>query len=187
MFKRGHRTAVALAVAVFFAFGDSGHTASGQSNPVQAIADGGRTTQTTAAALLEAPVAKSKLPPFYASRTVPNEKAIRQYQLIWGIDNILVKQVASGSLVRFSYRVVDPNKARILNDEKLTPQLIDEASRAALQIPVMDKVGKLRQTATPESGREYWMVFSNKGGYVKPGNRVSVVIGNFQLHGLIVQ
>jgi hypothetical protein len=31
------------------------------------------------------------------------------------------------------------------------------------------------------------MVFSNKGNYVKPGDRVSVLIGPFRVDGLVVQ
>jgi hypothetical protein len=188
MSNRLEKAKVASALAVLFAFGMTGSALPGQSNLSKTnaahsqAAMTGETVQPTTAAAREKHVS-----PYLTSRTIPNEKAVRQYQLIWGIDNIVVKQVASGALVRFSYRVIDPNRARILNDEKLSPQLIDETTGAALQIPVMEKVGKLRQTAPPEPGREYWMVFSNKGGYVKPGNRVTVVIGNFQIHGLIVQ
>ena len=60
-------------------------------------------------------------------------------------------------------------------------------SRALLQVPVMDKVGQLRQTGTPIAGQEYWMVFSNKGNLVKPGDRVNVIIGSFRAEGLMVE
>jgi hypothetical protein len=56
-----------------------------------------------------------------------------------------------------------------------------------LQVPVMEKVGPLRQAMTPESGKEYWMVFSNKGNFVKPGDRVEVLIGSFHADGLMVE
>jgi hypothetical protein len=51
----------------------------------------------------------------------------------------------------------------------------------------MEKVGELRQTATPELGREYWMVFANRGKLVKPGQRVDVMIGPFRAEGLTVE
>jgi len=54
-------------------------------------------------------------------------------------------------------------------------------------VPSLEKVGKLRQSSTPQSGRVYWMAFSNKGGYVKSGHRVDVVIGQFRAEGLVVQ
>jgi hypothetical protein len=113
--------------------------------------------------------------------------ARRYYQSVWGVDILGVKPVSSGAMLRFSYRVVDANKAKALNDKKATPHLVDQATRASLVIPTMEKVGQLRQSATPENGREYWMLFSNKGNFVKPGSRVDVVIGNFRAEGLIVQ
>jgi len=47
----------------------------------------------------------------------------------------------------------------------------------------MENVGQLRQSAPPENGKSYWMVFSNKGRLVKRGDHVSVVIGAFHATG----
>ncbi len=90
-------------------------------------------------------------------------------------------------MIRFSYTVLDPHKAAQLNDKKANPSLIDERAHVALVIPSLEQVGQLRQTNTPEVGKSYWMVFSNKGSIVKPGDRVSVVIGEFRVNGLIVE
>ncbi len=109
------------------------------------------------------------------------------YRSVWGVEKLEVRETASGVLLRFSYQVTDPKKAEALNDKKSTPYLIDEKTGAVLQVPQMPKVGLLRQSAAPESGREYWMVFSNKGKFVKPQSRVDVVIGQFRANGLIVQ
>jgi len=98
-----------------------------------------------------------------------------------------VKSVESGQMIRFSYRVIDAEKAKGMNDKKATPYLIDEKARVKLVVPSMEKVGQLRQSSTPEPGKSYWMVFSNKGTFVKRGNRVSVVIGRFRVDGLTVQ
>ncbi len=113
--------------------------------------------------------------------------ALRFYQLTWGVDSMAVKAVESGQMIRFSYRVLDAHKAKALNDKKATPYLIDEKARVKLVVPQMEKVGQLRQSSTPEEGKFYWMVFSNKGRFVKPGNRVSVVIGNFRVDELVVE
>jgi hypothetical protein len=113
--------------------------------------------------------------------------AQKYYRLLWGVDMLELKPVSSGAMIRFSYRVVDANKAKQLNDKEATPQLIDPKSRVSLVVPTMEKIGKLRQTSTPEIGREYWMLFSNKGNLVQPGSRVDVVIGRFHAEGLIVQ
>ena len=115
------------------------------------------------------------------------ESAKQYYAMLWGIDEMSVKLAESGQLVRFSYRVTDANKAAPLHDRASNPNLYDERTNAVLDIPVMEKVGPLRQSMPPQNGQSYWMVFSNKGGYVKPGHRVSVMIGPFRVDGLLVQ
>ena len=118
--------------------------------------------------------------------SVPSQRQAEYYRRRWGIDDIVVRETASGSLIRFSYRVVDAERAKILNDKKATPYLIDEKNGLALQIPELEQVGQLRQVATPQNGREYWMAFSNKGRQVKAGSHVTVMIGLFRAEGLVV-
>ena len=113
-------------------------------------------------------------------------RAGKYYQLVWGVDSLSVKLAESGEVVRFSYRVLDPDKARALNDKKNEPSLIDPRAGVQLVVPKMEKIGQLRQTATPEANKAYWMVFSNKGRPVKKGDRVDVVIGQFRAQGLVV-
>jgi hypothetical protein len=113
--------------------------------------------------------------------------ATTYYQSMWGVDNFLVRSTASGNLIRFSYRVTDPVRARQLGEGSATPYMIGLRSRAVLQVPVMDKVGPLRQSSGQKAGQEYWMVFSNKGNPVKVGDRVNVVIGTFHAEGLMVE
>jgi hypothetical protein len=115
------------------------------------------------------------------------ERAKTYYVAAWGVDKLKVSYTSSGNLIRFSYRVADPQRAKPLADKKATPYLLGQRSRALLQIPVMDKVGQLRQTGAPQAGQEYWMVFSNKGNHIKPGDRVNVMIGSFHADGLVVE
>lgn len=136
-------------------------------------------------AALTAPSGMRKVAPSHQV-SLPNS-AKDYYQAVWGVDNLLVRRTASGNLIRFSYRVTDPVRAKALGNERATPYLYGQRSRAVLYIPVMDKVGKLRQTGTAEPGKEYWMVFSNKGDPVKSGDRVNVIIGSFHADGLMVE
>lgn len=122
---------------------------------------------------------------YHATKTP--RKEVAYYSLFWGVDSFTVKAVESGELIRFSYRVVDSERARPLNDKKNEAFLIDPASRAKLVIPSLEKVGQLRQTSTPITGNSYWMAFSNPGRPVKPGDRVIVEIGQFRVEGLVVQ
>lgn len=108
------------------------------------------------------------------------------YRVVWGIDSLAVKWAESGEVVRFTYRVLDADKARALNDKRNEPSLIDPQAGVKLVVPALENVGQLRQSIPPENGKSYWMVFSNKGRLVKRGHRVAVVIGAFHADGLVV-
>ena len=125
-------------------------------------------------------------PTHYAPNPL-SRRAELYYDLFWGVDKLKVKCAESNEVIRFNFRVLDPQKAKALNDEKNEPSLIAPRAGVKLVIPSLEKVGKLRQVSSPETGKMYWMAFSNKGRLVKPGDRVNVVIGNFHANGLIVQ
>src|SRR6201993_2134133 len=118
----------------------------------------------------------------------PTPQSARDYYaVLWGVDSLSVKSVESGEIIRFSYRVLDPAKAKILNDKKSEPSLIDPGAGVKLVVPSLEKIGQLRQSSTPIGGKVYWMAFSNQGRHVKPGHHVSVTIGQFRADDLIVQ
>ena len=110
----------------------------------------------------------------------------RYYTMVWGVDSLSVKLVESGEIIRFTYSVVDADKAQALNDKKVEPALFDPRAGVKLVVPSLEKVGMLRQSSTPIAGKSYWMAFSNKGRLVKRGDRVNIVIGNFRAEGLAV-
>jgi hypothetical protein len=94
---------------------------------------------------------------------------------------------SSGNLVRFTFRVVDPLRAKPLADHAATPYLYAPRTHAVLQVPTMEKIGQLRQLGNLEPSKDYWMVFSNKGNLVRAGDRVNVIIGPFHAEGLLVE
>lgn len=79
--------------------------------------------------------------------------ARQYYQLTFGVDNLSIKSVESGSMLRFSYHVLNAAKAQALNDKKATPYLYDLKSRARLEVPSMEKVGQLPEFSG--SGRSH--------------------------------
>ena len=109
------------------------------------------------------------------------------YEAFWGVGELRVKAAESGEMIRFNYRVLDPQKAAALNDKKAEPELIDSQAGVKLSVPQMDKIGKLRQSSTPKEGMTYWMAFANTGRRVRRGDRVNVEIGNFHAQGLVVE
>jgi len=108
------------------------------------------------------------------------------YRLVWGVDSLNVKWAESGEVIRFSYRILDPDKAQELQDKKAEPSLIDPRAGVSLVVPSLEQVGQLRQSSDAEAGKSYWMAFSNKGRLVKRGDHVIVVIGQFRADGLVV-
>ncbi|HKC15151.1 MAG TPA: hypothetical protein VKC11_00465 [Steroidobacteraceae bacterium] len=108
------------------------------------------------------------------------------YRLVWGVDSLSVKWAESGEVIRFSYRILDADKAKELQDKKAEPSLIDPKAGVSLVVPSLEQVGSLRQSTDAEAGKSYWMAFSNKGRLVKRGDHVIVVIGQFRADGLVV-
>ena len=104
-----------------------------------------------------------------------------------GIEVVGVHITAGGRIVDFRYRVVDSSKAvRILKrQEKL--QLLDEANGLRLNVPVMPYVGALRQSAIePAAGKTYFILFGNAARSVKPGSKVTLMIGDSKVTELVV-
>ena len=128
---------------------------------------------------------KTNSPSHYQPNRFP-KRAQSYYGVVWGLDTLSVKAVESGALIRFSYRVLDPDKAKVLNDKKVDAFLDAPGRNVRLSIPSLEKVGQLRQGTTEQSGKVYWMAFSNPRRTVKPGDHVNIVIGSFHANGLIV-
>jgi hypothetical protein len=153
----------------------------------QADAQDARKSQATPAAAT-APAAPSTKPPAHRLIDVPYSERAEMYRARrFGVDHLRVRAISSGASLEFRYRVVDPDRAQLLTDRRAKPLMIDQATGYKLEVPTMEKIGELRQTATPEQGREYWMVFANRGKLVKPGQRVDVKIGSFHAEGLTVE
>jgi len=149
-------------------------------------------TQTAQSAGKPTPVTQSATParaPVWQGSQVGrfSRRAEMYYEGVWGIGELRVKVAESGQLIRFDYRILDPNKAAALNDKKAEPKLFDAQGGVSLVVPQMEKVGKLRQSSTPKAGMTYWMAFSNPTLAVKRGHHVDVVIGSFRANNLLVE
>jgi hypothetical protein len=105
----------------------------------------------------------------------------------WGIDILGVKPVSSGYMLSFKYKILDADKAKLLNERKQKAYLIDEATGITLAVPAMENIGELRAATTPQVDRTYFMIFGNPGKLVKSGSKVSVVAGDFKIQGLVVE
>jgi hypothetical protein len=106
----------------------------------------------------------------------------------WGIKVLVIRRSATGYMLDFRYRIIDPDKASLLVKRNSRPYLIDQASGAKFMVPSAPKIGALRQTSVkPYADRNYFILFANPGKFVKPGNKVTVVIGDFRVTDLVVE
>jgi hypothetical protein len=106
----------------------------------------------------------------------------------YGISILGVRMTAAGHMLDFRYRVLDTTKAGRLIRPKMGLALIDQASKTEMPVPVMDKVGALKQTRShlfPD--RTYSVIFANRGGILKAGSKVSIQFGDLTLDNLIVE
>lgn len=130
-------------------------------------------------------------PPAVAAATAASAAASAapvDLEEFWGIEVESIRISAAGKLVDFRYRVIDPEKAKHLLNRKNQPYLRDEASGLVLRVPEAVQVGQLRSNTTrPKAGKVYFVLFSNPGQLVKPGGKVTVIIGDFQAPNLTVQ
>jgi hypothetical protein len=101
-----------------------------------------------------------------------------------------IRLSAAGHILDFRFRVLDADKALPLVDRTKKAFLVHQPTGAALAVPEAPTIGPLRQTekfGKPQQGRTYVVLFANAGKLVQPGDRVSVVIGDFRVSDLVVQ
>jgi uncharacterized protein YceK len=105
----------------------------------------------------------------------------------WGAQLKGIRLSAAGYMLDFRYRITDTDKALPLFERKTKPYLIDQASGAKFVVPAPAKTGPLRNSNNPLADRTYFMFFANPGRYIKQGDKVTVVIGDFKAKDLIVE
>jgi len=123
--------------------------------------------------------------------TTKNVKPTAQkslYENKWGVNVESIRLSSAGYMLDFRYRILDPEKAAPLLSRKVKPHLVAQESGAKLIVPTPPKVGSLRQKSyQPVPDKVYFILFSNPGRLVKPGEKVTVVIGDFRAEDLAVQ
>ena len=115
----------------------------------------------------------------------PREKTYMKRR--WGVEVVYVRQAASGYMLEFRYKVLDPEKAIPLFERQTKPVLTHAETGARLIVPTPAKTGALRNSNAPLADHTYWMFFANPGKLVQPGEHVNIEIGDFLVEGLVVQ
>jgi len=105
----------------------------------------------------------------------------------WGIKILGASLSAGGYMVDFRFRVLDSAKVAPLLARDVRPHLVDQATGARFIVPTPPKVGQLRSGGSAREGKTHFIFFANPGRYVKSGNKVTVVIGDFEARDIVVQ
>jgi hypothetical protein len=104
-----------------------------------------------------------------------------------GVEVVSLRKTVAGRMLDFRFRVVDPEKAAPMLSRGTPAYLFDPATGSKMPVP-NTKIGNMRQTTMkPEKGRVYFMFFDATGQQVKPGDVVTVVIGEHRFENLTVQ
>jgi hypothetical protein len=123
-----------------------------------------------------------------AKKRVPHSQREELYfARRYGIGQLRVRSVSEGASLDFRCQVLDAEKAKALNDNRVAPAMIERKTGTKLSVANTGNNGKPLPRALPEAGQEYWIEFGNRGRIVKPGSMVDLVIGTVHISGLIVE
>jgi hypothetical protein len=120
-------------------------------------------------------------------RVSHNQREDLYFARRYGIGQLRVRSISEGASLEFRCQVLDADKAKALNDNRLAPVVIERRTGTKLSVANTERSGKPLQRVMPEAGQEYWMLFGNRARIVKPGNMVDLVIGTVHISGLIVE
>lgn len=110
--------------------------------------------------------------PLYASQL-----RLVDMQNEWGIEPVHLRVTADGYMVEFRYKVIDPEKARILTDRKDFPHLQSLKSKAKLTVPYFPTVGFVKSSRRfLKKDKNYTVMFSNEGRHLIRGDKVKIEI-----------
>ena len=194
--RAGRRTRIAVAFCLWlaapvFATGEPATTAGPDAAAEPGAAGAGQGTAVPIdragiqAAIAEAEARRKAL--FRPEVAIPDAALREALAERWGVEVYGVRQATGGMMIDFRFRVLDAAKAEPLFDSRNKPYLVKDGSDVKLPVPMGAKVGAFRPTNRGRNivaDKDYYMMFANPGSYVLPGQKVSVVIGDFRVDGL---
>ncbi len=105
-----------------------------------------------------------------------------------GIEISSLHLAVGGTRVALRYRVLDPARAMQLTNS-LNRAYLRDARGQQLAQPGIESAGPLRRDSgqPPRTDRVYSYFFPNPDGLVKPGDTVTLVVGNLRAPDLVVR
>jgi hypothetical protein len=118
-------------------------------------------------------------------------KDLEAFEKEWGIKLIGIRWTAAGYMLDMRLRVLDQDKAFPLLKRHVKRYILVEKSGAVLEVPFTQKLGSLKSTVRTSNmvkkDHIYNALFANPSKHVQPGDKVTLVIGNFMAENLVVQ
>ncbi|MCG3209504.1 MAG: hypothetical protein FOGNACKC_03131 [Anaerolineae bacterium] len=100
-----------------------------------------------------------------------------------GIRLLRISFTAGGGMLDLRYQVVDPDKAVIVHDVDTPPTLVNNSTGQ-----VIDRAYHDHSSKTPmRTGLTYNELVINEGRAIKPGDSVTLIIGEARLENILVQ
>ncbi|MFF4417893.1 hypothetical protein ACFYY8_35660 [Streptosporangium sp. NPDC001559] len=99
-----------------------------------------------------------------------------------GIRLVRVSASGAGGLLDVRFQVVDPGRAQAVHHADTPPLVVDEATGLVVEQLYMGHAhtGELKPAVT------YYLVFENSGNWVRPGSKVTVLLGDAQVRHVTV-
>jgi hypothetical protein len=132
-------------------------------------------------------IAGAAEPEIKAETAPAGAMSVEEAEKKWGVRPLSIRQTADGHMLDFRYRITDAEKASPLFSPKIKPFVIDEDTGAVMAVPTVPKVGSMRSTRKPLQDRNYAILFANPHKHIKPGHKVTVVIGDYRAVHLAVE
>ena len=106
----------------------------------------------------------------------------------WGIEVTSATFSMGNSIIDLRYRVLDPAKVKLLADGKTAAYIVDESSGVKLPAPSPPREGAFPPSSNKLiAGRSYFTLVQNPGGVIRPGSKVTLVVGNCVTNHLVLE
>jgi hypothetical protein len=106
----------------------------------------------------------------------------------WGIQVSAVRLSMADAIVDLRYKVIDPEKAVRLADGKTQAQLVERSTGKKLIMPRPPKEGAFPPTSNKLiAGKTYFATVANRGGILRSGSQVDVMIGDSLAANLTIE